>query len=78
MYYSSSSQNFSSATISCDWAPLRTQLLEQWGRLTPGELDKTGHDRHLIALLVESKYGVHSQMVENYLFNFECTMPLAA
>jgi len=64
--------------ISCDWEVLQTQLLEQWPRLTANELDKTGQDRRRIALLVERKYGIHYQAVENYLCNFERTMPLVA
>lgn len=66
------------SAVSCDWPPLKAQLLSQWGRLTDRELDKTGQDRHRIALLIEQKYGIHYQMVENYLCNFERTMPMAA
>jgi hypothetical protein len=71
-------QTLPQAAISCDWAMLQAQLLEQWNRLTARELDKTGRDRHLIALLIERRYGIRYQLVENYLRNFERTMPLAA
>jgi len=71
-------QFVAAALVSYDWRALRTQLLEQWGDLTAMELDSTGADRHKIALLVECKYGIASKMVENYLRNFERTLPLAA
>jgi len=63
--------------VTCDWPALEAQLLLQWNRLTARELDNTAADRHEIALLVERKYGIHYQLVENYLSNFERTMPLA-
>lgn len=63
--------------ISCDWQALRGQLLIQWPLLMPGEVDRAGHDRQKIALLVERRYGIASRMVENYLRNFERTLPLA-
>lgn len=67
-----------SSLVSCDWQALKAQLLAQWNRLTDGELDRTGRDFCQIALLVERKYGIRYQMVENYLRNFERTMPLVA
>jgi len=66
------------AAISRDWPALRAQLLLQWNRLTARELDNLGPDHRRIALLVERKYGVHYRLVENYLRNFERTIPLAA
>jgi len=74
MYYTSAQ----TASISYDWPSLRAQLLAQWGRLTAGELEKTGRNRRLIALLIERKYDIPYKMVENYLRNFERTMPLVA
>jgi hypothetical protein len=62
--------------IACNWQALRAQLLLQWEQLTARELDKAGPNRHRLALLIESKYGVAAQMIENYLRNFERTMPL--
>src|SRR5689334_14753447 len=62
--------------ISCNWQALRAQLLLQWGKLTPRALDKAGPDRHRIAELIEHEYGVAADMIENYLRNFERTMPL--
>ncbi len=66
------------AKISCDWQALQAQLLSQWNRLTAKELDNTMQNRRRIALLVECKYGIPYRLVENYLRNFERTMPLAA
>ena len=60
----------------CDWSTLRSQLLEQWDRLSDGELEATGHDRRRIAELIGYKYGVSTEMAENYLCNFERTLPL--
>lgn len=62
--------------ISCDWPTLRTQLLLQWPRLTMEELDRTKQNRHQVALLVEQKYNIAPEMVDNYLCNYERTMPL--
>jgi len=67
----------SSSRVSCDWQKLREQLLAQWTQLSSKELEDTGPNRHRIALLVERKYGVACELVENYLLNFERTMPLA-
>ena len=62
--------------VACDWSALRSQLLEQWDRLSDRELEATGHNRHRIAELIERKYGVATEMAENYLCNFERTLPL--
>ena len=62
--------------ISCDWGALSEQLLQQWDQLTPYELEQTGHNRQRIAALIQKKYGVDSNMAENYLRNFERTLPL--
>ena len=67
---------FSSDHIVCDWEALRTQLLYQWQRLTEAEVDYAGPNRRRIAQLVERKYGIAYLCVENYLRNFERTMPL--
>jgi hypothetical protein len=73
------SKTFESASpmITCDWEALRSQLILQWPQISPKDLEKTGPDRHRIALLIERKYGVSSQMVENYIRNFERTIPMA-
>lgn len=73
MYY----ENDNSA-IDCNWQALRKQLLEQWTRLAKKEIDKAGPNRHRLAVLIEQKYGVSQEMIENYLRNFERTMPLMA
>ncbi len=62
--------------VVCDWEALREQLLRQWKRLTPSEVDKVGPIRSRLANLVEQKYGIDSLSVEAYLRNFERTLPL--
>lgn len=61
--------------ITCDWNMLSSQILSQWQDITPEELEVTMRDRHLIALLVERKYGIHAVLTENYLKNLERTLP---
>lgn len=63
--------------ISCNWQMLRGQLLAQWRQVTARELDSAGPDRYRIANLIEHKYGISARLVENYLRNFERTMPLS-
>jgi hypothetical protein len=74
--YSYGRPNFSSEGISCDWRLLREQLLQQWRKITPRELEAVGPHRSRIADLIERKYGIASQLAENYLRNFERTMPV--
>ena len=62
--------------IDCDWQTLSSQLLEQWHKLSPTELERTGQNRHKMAELIYEKYGVHPVLVENYLKNLERTLPL--
>ncbi len=62
--------------IHCSWMPLRAQLLLQWNHLTASELDEIGPNRHELALLIQRKYGIASQLVENYLRNYERTIPM--
>lgn len=62
--------------VVCDWKALRDQLLLQWERITPTEIDSAGPHRSRLARLVSRKYGVNPMSVENYLRNFERTMPL--
>ena len=62
--------------VLCDWPIFCTQLLSQWPRLTLPELNNTKHNRHQVAMLVQQKYNITSQMIENYLWNIERTMPL--
>lgn len=64
--------------ITCNWKMLRGQLLAQWRHINASELDKIGPNRQRIARLIEREYGVAAELVENYLRNFERTMPLAA
>jgi hypothetical protein len=62
--------------ITCKWEPLRKQMLMQWNQLTARELDEAGPNRQKLASLVNRKYGVSIPLVENYLRNFERTLPL--
>ena len=62
--------------IVCKWEPFKEQILQQWNRLTPRELDRTGPNRGRLAVLIENKYGIAAHLVENYLRNFERTLPL--
>jgi len=73
-----STPEYYSSRISCSWKELRTQLINQWPSLGEEELKDTGPDRHRIAELISSRYGISTEMVENYLNNFERTMPMAA
>jgi len=63
-------------TVTCNWHVMRDQLMQQWHDLTTPELEATGHNRRNIARLIQSKYGIPSNLAENYLRNFERTLPL--
>lgn len=63
--------------ILCGWTPLKTQLLTQWNRLTRQELDEAGPHRRRIAAVVQRRYAIEAKLVENYLRNFERTLPMA-
>lgn len=63
-------------TIKCKWSMLRAQLLLQWQRVSAKEIDIAGPNRQRIALLIQGKYGIDSELVENYLRNFERTLPV--
>jgi len=67
-----------SSALACNWQALREELLMQWKQLTLRELDRAGPNRHRIAQLIARKYGVSFVLVENYLSNFERTLPMAA
>ncbi len=60
----------------CNWHILRKQLLGQWALLSSHDLDATGADCRRIAELIADKYGILPGVVENYLRNFERTLPL--
>ena len=62
--------------VSCNWHVLCEQLLSQWDRITPAELENTGHNRLHVARLIQMKYGISVEMAVNYLRNFERTLPL--
>ena len=64
--------------IDCHWPTLRTMLLMQWRKLSAKELNEAGPKRRRIAMLVQKKYGVAWQLVENYLFNIERSLPTTA
>lgn len=66
----------SSDRIQCNWDVLRSQLLKQWNSISPWELDAEGPYRRRLALLIERRHGVSARLVENYLRNFERTLPL--
>lgn len=65
-----------SSKIVCAWDALRQQLLQQWDRLTPTELDRAGPNRDRLAVLVQRKYGIAASLIRNYLSNFERTLPV--
>jgi hypothetical protein len=65
-----------SYNIVCKWEPFREQILHQWDRLTARELDEVGPNRSKLAMLIENRYGIAAHLVENYLRNFERTLPL--
>jgi len=62
--------------VECDWKALCEQLMLQWPQLSQADLDKVGPNRHRLALLIEHKYRISSQVIENYLRNFERTLPM--
>src|SRR5262245_8586543 len=62
--------------LHCSWDVLRGQLLRQWSRLSPNELDAEGPNRERLARLIARKHGIAPKLVENYLHNFERTLPL--
>lgn len=65
-----------SYNITCKWEPFREQILTQWDRLSGREVDEIGPNRSKLAMLIENKYGIAAHLVENYLRNFERTLPL--
>lgn len=65
-----------SYNIHCRWESFREQILVQWNRLSSHEVDAIGPSRGKLADLIETRYGISSGMVENYLRNFERTLPL--
>lgn len=67
---------YANDNVTCDWRALKEQLLNQWERITPWELEHTRRNRRRIAQLVERKYGVYAVLVENYLKNIERTLPM--
>ena len=67
---------FSDDHIVCDWDMLRMQLLHQWDRLSATDIDYAGPNRRKLAQLVARKYGISFPCIENYLRNFERTLPL--
>lgn len=60
----------------CNWHILRRQLLRQWPLITADELNVAGADCRRIAKLIAHRYGIAPSVVENYLRNFERTLPL--
>jgi hypothetical protein len=62
--------------ISCQWEALRKQLLLQWARLTPQEVDNAGPWRNKLVALIQKKYGIKPRLIENYMRNFERVLPL--
>jgi hypothetical protein len=60
----------------CNWHILRKQLLGQWTLLNSDELTEVGPDCRRISDLIARKYGIMPKVVENYLRNFERTLPL--
>lgn len=66
-----------SDNINCSWRTFCALLMMQWKKLKQFELEQTGRSRHRIALLMQQKYGMAHELAENYLRNFERTLPLA-
>jgi len=60
----------------CNWHIMRRELLRQWTLLTADDLDIVGPDCRRIARLIAHKYGIVPDVMENYLRNFERTLPL--
>ncbi|GEM_PF-4272036 len=65
-------------SVACHWPTLRSRLLAQWHKLSIQELNDIGPQRHRLALLVQAKYGIAWQLVENYIRNMERSLPAAA
>jgi len=65
-----------SYNITCKWEPFKEQIMLQWNRLTSHDLDRIGPNRGKLAVLIEKRYGIAAHLVENYLRNFERTLPL--
>lgn len=64
--------------VACSRTVLSELLIQQWKKLTPGEIEKTRFVKRSIALLIENKYGIDHALTENYLSNIEHTLPQAA
>jgi hypothetical protein len=62
--------------IRCNWGAFRGQMLLQWKKLSSRELDEAGPSRPGVARLIERKYGIASDLVENYLRNLERSIAL--
>ncbi len=63
-------------SVDCHWPSLKKHLLGQWKKVSQAELDEVGPKRHGLAMLIQKKYGVSWQLVEDYLANIERTLPL--
>lgn len=61
--------------ILCSWELLSKQLLLQWHKLKPCDLEETGPHREKIAALIQRRYGIAKELAHNYLLNFERTLP---
>jgi hypothetical protein len=70
------SDYFPTSLLLCNWKMLRVQLLKQWTLISEEELDATGANCFRIAGLIAHRYNLNPHMLENYLRNFERTMPL--
>lgn len=66
----------SSNYLLCAFSPLKEQLLQQWKLVSESEVDRAGPNRKKLAELVHHKYGIAANLVENYLKNFERTLPV--
>lgn len=63
--------------IRCGWNVLRAQLLLQWARLSARDLDEVGPHRRNLARLIQRRYGIAAELVENYLRNVERALSAA-
>ena len=64
--------------MKCDHQEIKSLLMQQWKELTEDEIEATEYSKHKLAVLIESHYGIHNRLAENYLNNLERTLPLAS
>lgn len=68
--------SYGNSMLNCDWKALRLQLMLQWNKLDRASIDDAGPDAPMLANLIQQKYGIASELAENYLRNMARTLPL--